>query len=61
MTNTFVNFPPLMNSNRRFILRELYQWLPYDLQDRLKDELDKKCPNEKRVAYLKQQIAQLKN
>ena len=55
------DFPALMNSNGRFNLRELYQWLETDLPDRLKDELSKHSPSEKRVAYLRQQIAQLKN
>ena len=55
------DFPALMNSNGRFNLRELYQWMETDLPDRLKDELSKHSPSEKRVAYLRQQIAQLKN
>jgi len=51
--------PSLMNSNGRFNLRELYQWLSTDLPDRLKEEKEKPYPNEKRVAYLKTTIAQL--
>jgi len=59
MTNTFVNFHPLRNSDRQYSLKHLYRWLVSDLPERLKEELDKKCPNENRVNYLKTQIAQL--